>query len=354
MDLSLRCDSECWATARVEPSIDRHGNDVAVVVAKMAYAVSQRGEVRIAFRPVRWSEVPDGRGGVRFPSELCDERPGTDAALVGTAFPPGGKAVNHFLAWLAISGNKVALRKSVNVFGPRTFVAGNQGVVAGPAGIAVPTPLVPANAFGGSEHHDQPERFAEEEHNPVGRGFSRTPASLIGTDAHRLEVVPDPALPSQPHLAHGFFAPIPANWAPRRNLIGTHDESWAKTRAPVRPKNFDVRHNSWALPGLHSEVPLLGDEAFEVGGVRKEGIWRFSLPRYRPIFESRIGSTVQVHKTHLDSILVDADDGIVELSWRAAVLLPDPWERLTRLRVWSEDTLPADVLQESTPNPKSA
>jgi hypothetical protein len=341
MDLNPLCQNESWATVRAEPTLDRNGHDVAVVVAKVAYEVDPRGRVTLSFRPVRWSDVGDGHGGIKFAGELVDEKPGTDVALVGTAHPPRGKKVDRMLAWVT-AGN---LRKVVNVFGARRFTAEWRGVVAGPPATVEPTPLRYDLCFGGRD--EEGEVWHEEAHNPAGRGFATDPTRLAGREAHVLEPVVDPKAGTTPHPSHGCFAPIPANWAPRLRYAGTHDEAWAKTRAPVRPKDFDVSHNLWAPPELHALDPLAPDVDFEIGGVIEEGLWRFKLPKYAVSFASITQGQRLEHPTHLDSVVIDADERTVELSWRAAIRLPRKWEFLEKICVRGEGTMPDSVLDDS-------
>lgn len=312
----------------------------------MAYAVSPQGKVTVDFRPVRWSDVPDDRGGIKYPGDLCDDKPGTDVGLIGTAHPPKGKSLDKFFVWLGVSNDRtVILRKSIQVFGKRTYVADKRGVVPGPSTIAGPTLLTYPRCYGGRTESAEPGSFAEEPFNPLGRGFAKDPSTLVGTDAHVLEPVTEQGVTV--HVSHGCFAPIPADFEPRRSRAGTHDREWAKKRAPIKPRDFDTLHNSWATPGLHAREPLEGTETFEVAGVLPEGLWRFTLPDYAPVFESHLGGAWRRHPTHLDGVLIDADARVVELTWRAAIVLPDPWELLGRIRVWSEKSLPREVLDSS-------
>lgn len=347
MDFNLRCVNESWATVRAEAALDRHGNDVAVIVAKVAYLalpVGSSTRVRLSFRPVRWSDIPDGSGGVLYPGDLVDDKPGTDVGLVGTAHPPRGKAVERQLAWLTMG----PLRKVVQVSGKRAFIPDWKGVVPGAAAALMPTALNHAACFGGRDRANKAGSIEEElAENPVGRGFALDPQSLVGKQAHCLEPVVDPVSGVAQAPSEGCFAPVPANWEPRRSRAGTHDEAWAKNRAPVRPRNFDVRHNNWAVGGLHSEKALLPDDPIEVGGVIAEGLWKFRLPKYAVSFEARFtGEEPRPIKTHLDSVLFDADERIVELSWRASVLLPRKWELFERMLVKSDGAMPAEVLEE--------
>jgi hypothetical protein len=258
MDLNTRCTNESWGTTRCEPMLDRFGNDVAVVVSKVTYAVSPAGRVTLAFRPVRSGDILEssgleGRGVVRYPSDLADDKPGTDVVLVGTAKPPRGKTVDRQLAWVSVG----PLRKVVQVYGRRVYTADFSGVVPGAPATLGETPLRYDLCFGGRDTANG--GWAEEAHNPVGRGFAVDPKTLIGTEAPRLEPVADPRTGRVPHASHGCFAPIPPDWEPRRSLIGTHDAEWIEKRAPIRPRDFSVKHHLFAPPDLHAEQPLTGE-----------------------------------------------------------------------------------------------
>lgn len=339
VDFDQRCTNESWATVRAEAMLDRHGHDVVVVVAKVAYTIAASGRVRIAFRPVRWADVPDGHGGVRFPGELVDDKPGTDVVLLGTLQPPRGKSVERMLAWVSVG----PLRKVIAVHGARRLVPDWRGVVPGPAAPLEPTPLRWDLCFGGRDLSG--EHVVEEPHNPVGRGFAVDPLTLSGHEAHRLEPVADPSTGKVPHPSHGCFAPIPPSWEPRRSLAGTHDADWAKNRAPVRPKDFHVRHNGCAVPELHASEPLEPDTPFEVGGLLPEGVWRFRLPKYDVEMASVTAGQRVEHRTHLDTVIIDADEQTVELVWRAAIRLPRKWEHLERIHVRGRGTMPEEVLE---------
>lgn len=343
MDFDPICENVSWAVVRCDTALDRSGRDVVIVVAKMAYEVSIAGDVRRVLAPVRPARVLDPGGGLRFVDDFdADDKPGTDLGLVGSAHPPaaGTRAVRSAYAWLTVGD----LRKVVTVFGPRVFVKGLVGVVpSDPAPFVEPVPLRFDYAYGGIDRSTR-ERCPE---NHIGRGFSSDPSSLIGTPAHQLEPVDEGK--GAPNPAHGAFAPIPSHWEPRRSLAGTHDADWARKRAPVRPRDFDPRHSCWAVPGLWSKTPLRGDEPIEVGGVRPEGVWRFTLPRYEVSFASSLNGEKRPHPTHLDGILIDADSGVVELTWRAAIRLPRKWELLERIFVLGVGELPQEVIGAHRP-----
>ena len=97
---------------------------------------------------------------------------------------------------------------------------------------------------------------------------------------------------------------------------------------PLLPDDFDARFNVSVLHDQWSSMPLRGDEAVEVLGATPEGAWRFTLPRMSPGFASFVSDRRTDHPTHLDTILIDADLGRVELTFRAAVPLPRKYEML--------------------------
>jgi hypothetical protein len=337
MDLQRRCKNRSFATVRCMPRVDRKGFDVAVAVAKLTYVVDARGSARLVSSQHHLEDVADGHGGVRAPADFVEEKPGTDVALVGTVLPsrPG---LIHQAVWLQVGG----FRKSSVVFGPRTYQARGGALVPGPAEVLGPTPLVHALAYGGTDVVTKVS-LAE---NPVGRGFASEPLSLVGQPAHRIEPVDEDASPKV-DAYHASFGPIPSWWEPRRSRAGTHDANWALHRAPVRPADFDPLHHSSSVPGLHFDAPLAPDVPIEVGGMTPEGVWRFKLPSYELAFAARatsdVGEDVRELSTHLDSILIDADERRVDLSWRVALRLPRKWEFMSTLVLYGVGEMPEEV-----------
>jgi hypothetical protein len=358
VDLDSVTENESWATVRSDAMLDKSGRDVAVCVAKLAFKVTPDGRPTISFRPVLFGESADGHGAIKFPAELVDDKPGTDVGLVGHAHPQRGKPVIQSMIWVQAGG----ARKVVNVFGPRRFVTDFKGaVVPGPSQLwEEPVPLRYDHCYGGHDHAGRD--YSSEPFNPAGRGYVRPdggvdPKTLVGKPAWVLEPVNDGrAAPSKAgqlvqlaHRSHGCFAPIPEHFEPRRKLAGTHDIEWAKKRSPIRPKDFDVLHNCWATPELHFSSPLTTDTPFEIAGVIPEGVWRFKLPLYGMEFESTIFGEKTTRESHLDSVLIDADERVVELTFRASFLLPRKWAHLERIVARGLGRLPDEVLTAEKP-----
>jgi hypothetical protein len=334
------------------PMDDRHGREVLVVIAKLTWDVSEAGVASLAVpQPeVRISEARAVEGlwsSLRYPSDLIDEKPGTDVVLVGTAHPPLDRQVTEMDVHLRVDASPRALEKTVRVFGQRIYYKAMLGVAPGPPAVLGKTPLLYELAFGGRDESD-PAKIVLDPRNPSGVGFATDKARLIGTRAPQLEVPDGKSAPAG-------FGPIPAHWSPRSERAGTYDATWQKKRAPLRPTDFDPRHNSVAHPDLWSETPLVGDELVEVVGATPEGLWRFRLPRYAPVFESvirepdtgdpdRAPKRVETqHPTHLDTFVIDADARTVELTWRASIPLPRKSEHVETILVLASNELAPEV-----------
>jgi hypothetical protein len=331
-------------TVRCLPMVDRHGQDVMVAVAKIAYAVSPAGAVTLAPPPiVRLFDVATSdaaRSSLRFASDMVDDKPGTDVVMVGTAHPPAGSAATSVDVALRIGRAGKPLGKLVRVHGPRVWYQGVRGVVPGPAAWLEPTPLIYELAFGGVDD-ESAEAPVVDWRNPSGSGVAADRATLIGRAAPQIE---DPGAPldsSEP--APAGFGPIASSWLPRARLAGTYDERWRRERAPVRPLDFDPRHNSVAHPDLWTATPLAGTEPVEVLNATADGAWCFALPAYAPEIRAVMRGIVTKLGTHLDTLHIDADRRTVELSWRASIPMPRKLEQLDAVVVSTSDELPERV-----------
>jgi hypothetical protein len=339
MDLNRLCTNDTPMV--VEPFLldDRHGHELAVVVAKVSWLVSARGEPRLAIppRPVRLLDErgPEARlGAFDLPSDRVEQKPGTDVILLGSAYPSEPGATEQVVS-LRLETGSGSIQKAVRVFGARMFAQGLLGVVPGPARALAVTPLVYELARGGLDRSGVPDRKWR---NPVGIGLTAEPERQLGQPAYVIE--PEGGAPP------AGFGPIDPSWSPRRELAGTYDAQWARERAPVRPEDFDPRHHVACHPDLWSERPLAGDEPVEVLGASPEGAWRFRLPRYAPRFECIVAGTTTALDTHLDTFLIDLTDPewrVVELCWRAAVRLPRKTERLESIAILPDAALPGEI-----------
>ncbi|XXX80857.1 DUF2169 domain-containing protein [Sorangium sp. So ce134] len=323
------------------PIKDKTGRAYLATLLKYTFAVGPTGRVELLGRDAAEVDLVDtyqgedpARASIRRPSQLFEQKPGTDVILLGHAHPPPRGSVTH----VDVSLRAGPVQKTVRAHGLRVWKAGAFGGVSpGPARpVREPIPLAYELAWGGTDVSD-PQRPVCEPRNPVGRGVAREPRSLVNQPAAQLEEPSRPA--GSAGSAPASFGPIHRHWQPRASFAGTYDEAWMKTKMPLLPDDFDPRFHVCVPPDQWSPAPLRGDEPCEIRGATPEGVWRFQLPRIAPGFSSVAGGRVQDHRTHLDTLLVDADAMRVELTWRAAVPLPRKYEMLERVRVIEKTVL---------------
>ena len=325
---------------------DDRGREVLTVIAKLTWSVSATGEATILVpgAPVRQMDVWRGEpyaSSLRYPSDLWPEKPGTDLLLLGTARPPADRAVTALDVVLRVATARGVVQKSARVHGPRVYYPGLTGVVPGPAGRLGPTPLVYELTHGGADRSD-PAKPSIDERNPIGLGFVRDQGRLVGTPAPSIEEAEQPL--GSRHPAPVGFGPIPPHWAPRCHFAGTYDDAWRRERAPLPPVDRAPRYASCASPGLWVEEPLRGDELIEVTGATPVGLWRFRLPFYHPVFSYRMRGDVRACPTHLDTLLVDADAGQVELTFRTSIPAPRRMQAIEIVRVEGRTGLSQEVI----------
>lgn len=345
MDTHRVCDNRTPMAVHCLPMDDRHGREVLVVIARMTFAVSAEGVVSIARppSPVRLAAErtsTSAHASLRFPSDLVEEKPGTDVLLVGTAHPSAPEMTRQQVS-LRVEAAHGRVHKTLDVHGPRVWQAGLFGLAPGPAAHLSPTPLVYELAYGGIDTTD-PARPLFEPRNPSGTGFHERRAGLVGRPA---PVIEDPRAPlGSAHPAPAGFGPIAPHVSPRAERKGTLDDAWRRERAPLRPLDFDPLHNCAAPPDQWLAVPLLGDEPVEVLGATPGGAWRFRLPRYGPVFRASVRGQESLCETHLDTYLIDADRHRVELTFRTRIPLPRKTEQLERVLITGSARLPDAML----------
>lgn len=307
--------------------IGQDGERLVVIVKATFVNVPGEGVLelaeRAAQRGIRGADLPWGdpeKSSIKYPSDLCIAKPGTDVVVVASAHAPEGKAVPFFDAGVRVG----PLEKLVRVFGLRVWEANGTGMSA-------PRPTTGMElrydyAWGGLDVSDL-SHPVEEARNPVGMGIAHDPAALTHRPAPFIE---DPAHP----LRGASTRPPPAglgaigrHWEPRRRYLGTYDAAWRRQRAPLAPLDQDDRANLCASPGLSAVPPLRGGEDVALLNLTPGGgTTGFRLPRIRvEVTLKTKGRAPEVLAPYVDTVLIDALDpaGVaVEFVWRAAFRPP--------------------------------
>jgi hypothetical protein len=314
------------------PTKDVEGRSILAVILKYTFGFSGL-QPRLAENPAPVDLVDTYHGddpanaSIRRPSQLFHYKPGTDVILLGHAHPPPGRSATHVDVLLHVG----PIRKIVRAHGFRTFMPGAfGGLKPGPAvALHRPVPLIYELAWGGTDASD-PERPIGEPRNYVGRGVARSPKELVDRPAPQLEYG------DRPFNVPAAFNPIHRHWQPRVRYAGTYDDEWTDARMPLLPRDFDDRYHVCVPEDQWSETPLRSDVLVEIANATPDGVWRFQLPRIVPGFSSVVLGRRSEHRTHLDTILIDADLRTVELTFRAAIVLPLKFEMVDRILVFEK------------------
>jgi hypothetical protein len=300
---------------------DENGRALLVPVIKATYALPSIGSPRIADKqlPVNlegelWGEA--GNSSYKYEPQCAFTKLATDVVLVGSAYA-GFRGATEVYVRLRVG----PLDKTVRVTGDRFWLK-----VLGTVSMTSPrpferVPLIYERAFGGWDRsHPDPIRHAIELRNPVGTGFRSKDGKF--EEGIRLPNLEDPRDPVREYGAtpapagFGFTSP---DWQPRAGFAGTYDEHWTNERMPLLPKDFDRRFFNAASPGLIAPGYLKGDEAVWIENASPRGMISFNLPGVPPP-ECRIqlarGPDVHL-QTNLDTIIINTDENLVLLLWRA-------------------------------------
>ena len=252
--------------------------------------------------------------------DLVPFKPRADVLLVGTCH--AGSA--------PVSMSRVTLQvddwaKSLSVYGDRSAALGADEHAA----------LFSQMALG----YERSVGGRGDKGNPVGRGLgedgSREDAGLRPNFEH-----PTSAGAAQRATVPGL-APLRRDWKPRRDLLGTYDAKWKRTRWPWFPEDFDFAHFN-AAPADQQRPYLRGDERLAFERLVPEMRWyRAHLPgkrvrafRFRPESRSCARSSWRSTRCRLN-----ADALKLVLVWRGIVPMaggPDVARELSDLMVSEE------------------
>ena len=271
----------------------------------------------------------------RYEPECAFMKPATDIVLLGHGYSTGSRA-----AEVSVGLSVGPIQKAVLVIGDRYW----EGGLAGSIRMSSPQPfdripLVYEHAFGGWDRSD-PEQEACEHRNPIGKGFrvrwdgkERIALPNIEDPRHRIQALSDRPTPA----GFGFLSP---HWQPRASSGGTYDAAWMSRRSPLLPMDFNRRYFNAASPGLVAPGYLRGDEPVHVKNASVRGPLTFALPRVPPpqVTVTVRNRGIEQLTTALDTIIIDTDQDLVSLIWRAHVRVLEIPRSVTAVTVQSERT----------------
>lgn len=317
---------------------DVAGRDVIVAVAKATFVLGRHRRLQLAERPTPLAYADEyrdepGKSSLAAASDFALAKPRADVVVLGNACAPGGKPVSS----MTVSVEVGAAAARLEVTGDRVWKKGLFGVAPGKAESFREMPLVWERAYGGScpaREGNGRVRFGP---NPVGRGFWIADKDAADQPMPNLEWPDDPLRKLGERPAPACFAPMSPDWDSRAAFAGTYDERWARERKPLLPEDFDPRFFNTAPPALQLVRALEGGEPVQLQGLHADGERSFELPLDRVTVDLLTpGDRVASHPAALDTVVIDAGTGLVQLVWRACVRAPEPLTRLQHVRIRSE------------------
>jgi hypothetical protein len=200
------------------------------------------------------------------------------------------------------------------------------------------------------QENGQSETLAEAHSpsNPIGTGFApgwwlnatrthRVSAPQIELAAARISVgdflraSEDRLPPDLPIQIPAGFGALNRPWSPRCDLLGTVDDAFVGSDAPL-PHDFDFAY--WNAAPLDQQINYLhGGETIELTNLSPEGRLAFQLPNDKvfALIEWSDGD-IATPALHIDTMLIDTDARKVYLTWRLRVQRSEGREA-TRLEV---------------------
>src|SRR5262245_24262149 len=150
---------------------DPEGVDCIYAVVKATFTLGEKvapAAEQVPVRPKDEYTGEPGRSSLKAVSDLSLLKPGTDVLLFGSACAPAGQKVPQTDVTLAVG----PVRKTVRVFGDRTWQPGLMGDKTSPPVPFERMPLVWERSFGGTDvTTGEPPEIHAENRNPVGTGF---------------------------------------------------------------------------------------------------------------------------------------------------------------------------------------
>ena len=282
------------------------------------------------------------RSSVIAESDFCHYKPKCDVLVTGDAFAPGGVPVAKFPIRLRVqravgasddtshisAAGEVLINKVLVVTGPRAFRKGPDGEWA----LSPPAPIDRLSlgyeyAFGGENVIADPETGlpifqACDERNPIGIGYAHPDwlkqtarAEIAAAQVETIKVPLERLGNEQQPLGLGVIGKA---WVPRRTLLGTVDDAFIASDAPL-PQDFQSAY--WNAAPADQQTPhLVGDETITLNNLVPEGEVRLVLPGdtiYALICHE--DGDIAAPSLKIDTVLIDTTARRVHLTWRGVV-----------------------------------
>ena len=319
------------------PLRDHTNAENLLIVLKGTWAIGNDGKLGVADEqvPILLSPVYHGDYGtssLRYDSDICLRKLGTDCVLIGHAWAPHA-GVPHLDVTFAVG----PVRRQARVFGDRKWLKRRFGPAVISRGAPFESmPLTWEHSFGGADA-SWPDAAGHEicPENPVGRGMvaARSRLDLEGILLPNIENPADLIQKTAQHPKPWGFGMIPPQWLPRTAYAGTYGEQWRRDLCPLPPSDLDARFYSTAAPGLCTETYLAGAEPVFVEGACRRGVLGFELPGIKPRASIRGRQMNESLALELDTVIVEPDEARLVLVWRGSLTVHGRAQEIGSVRV---------------------
>ncbi len=296
----------------------KDGDHIWIVAVKATFDIEADGTLRLAEKqqkPLVQAEYTGAPGlsSLRYDADLVAPKPTTDVVLNATAYAPGGRPSTDFLVTLRIG----SLDKTLRVRGDRHWDQGAFGETLSPPKAVTRVPIVYERAFGGFDRTDpDPRRQRMDARNPIGCGVVAVANRRAGLAAPNFEY-PQGSLET---AGPAGFGALDVHWSPRRELNGTYDAEWERSRRPLLPNDWDPRSLLSAPADQRPPVWFRGGESVELVNLTPDGELRFLLPRVTLQFRTSIHRRTEEHRGELTTVVIDPDARRLMMVWTTSLL----------------------------------
>jgi hypothetical protein len=315
----MLCNATGFAASAV-PFLDERGVEVVVLLAKATF-VKRNRELVLADEqvPIRMNDVPidlsavqdERESSIRYPSDVCGEKPGADIVVVGSAI--SRKPVTSIDVAVRAPGRTVSLR----VYGERVYYKSALGIRVAPGHSFERAAITYERAYGGRSK----DGSVVDWRNPVGRGVHDSVSELDLAPAPCIEDPLHPVDDAREHVPVGFGA-IAMWWLPRRDFTGTMDARWQVERMPLPAFDFDRRFYQVAHPSLQLERPLHGGDMLATHGMSLDDLFDVTIPSIPIVAHLHRNRAPKVSLPMiLDTALLEPEWARVEFTFRRVVPL---------------------------------
>jgi len=294
---------------------DKDGVHEWIVGVKATFDILSNGQLVLAPEQIPVSLAPswngeEGLSSLKYEADLVGLKPTTDVVLNATAYAPGGRPTTEFIASVRVD----QLYKAIRIVGHRVWESDLLGRNPSAAQSIARIGIIYERAYGGSDLSDpNPKRQRWDPRNPVGCGL--TPS--VGQPMPNFETISGSRRQNGP----AGFGAIASHWSPRRELLGTYDESWQAGRYPLLPEDWDPRSRLCSPPDQRPEAHLRGGEVVILENLTPNGKLQFTIPKIRLRFRTRIDGHTEEHSAELSTVIMEPDYPRLALVYQSCLLI---------------------------------